>query len=89
MSENECTHFKYFIEQINRARGVRISPHDSGTVNVLRTILVLSSSHDCAHASVSGHLNTGWTLREHQRELRSKCSEMEKGGEKPFGVAVS
>jgi hypothetical protein len=42
-----------------------------------------------AHASVSWHLNTGWTLRERQRELSSKCSEMEKGGEKIFRVSVS
>jgi hypothetical protein len=61
-----------FIETINRPRRVRLSPHDSGTVNVLRTILVLSSAHDCAHASVSGHLNAGWILWDQQRELRSK-----------------
>jgi hypothetical protein len=48
------------------------------------TILVLSSAHDWARASVSGNLNTGWILREQQRELSSKCSEMEKGGEKNF-----
>jgi hypothetical protein len=30
---------------------------------------------------VSGHLNTGWTFCEQQGELRSKCSEKEKGRE--------
>jgi hypothetical protein len=75
-----------FIEKINIARRVRFSPHDSGTVEVLLTILVLSSSHDCAHecayASISGHLSTGWTLCEKQTELRSKCNELVEGGEK-------
>jgi hypothetical protein len=65
-------------------RRVRFSLHDSGTIKVVRTIIVLSSAHDCAHASVSEHLNTGWTLCEQQMELRSKCSEMEKGGENNF-----
>jgi hypothetical protein len=41
-----------FIEKRNRARGVRVSPHKSRTVKVLRTILVLSS----AHASVPATL---------------------------------
>jgi hypothetical protein len=35
-----------------------------------------------AHASVSGHLNTGRTLCEQQRECRWKCSEMQTGGGK-------
>jgi hypothetical protein len=51
-----------FIEKHNGARGVRFSPHVSGTVKVLHKILVLSSAHDCAHASVLGHLNTERTL---------------------------
>jgi hypothetical protein len=50
------------IQKINRARRVWFAPYDSGTVKVLRTILVLSIARGCAHASVSGHLNTGWTL---------------------------
>jgi hypothetical protein len=37
-----------FIEAINRTRRVRLALHDSGTVKVLRTILVLSNAHDCA-----------------------------------------
>jgi hypothetical protein len=73
-----------FIEKINRARRVWFSPHESGTAKVLHTILGLSSTHESAHASVSGHVNTRWTLCEQQRELRSKCSEMEKGGETIF-----
>jgi hypothetical protein len=67
-----------FIQKLNRARKARFSPHDSGTVAVLRKILVLPSAHECAHASVSGHLDTGWTMCEQQRELRSKCNEIEK-----------
>jgi hypothetical protein len=35
-----------FIEKINRARGELFSS---------RTMLVISSAHDCAHASVSAH----------------------------------
>jgi hypothetical protein len=72
-----CTHF---IEKLNRARRVRFSPHDSGTVKVLCTIIVLSSAHNYVHASVLGHC----TLCKQQRELRSKCNEMEKGGERTF-----
>jgi hypothetical protein len=37
-----------------------------------------------ANAMLSGHLNTGWPLCEQQRELRLKCSEMEKDGEETF-----
>jgi hypothetical protein len=61
------------IEKINRAIGVLFSS---------RTTLVISSAHDCAHASVSARFirNTGWTLLEQQTELRLKCSEMEKDG---------
>jgi hypothetical protein len=70
------------IEKINGAVRVLFSPHDRGTVNVLRAILVLSSAHDCAHASDSENLNTGCTLCEQQRELRLKCSDMVKGGGK-------
>jgi hypothetical protein len=40
------------------------------------------TAHECAHASVIRHLNTEWTLSEQQRKLRSKCSEIEKGGGK-------
>jgi hypothetical protein len=62
---------------------VWFAPHDSGIVEVLHTILVLSSAHNCAHASVSGHLNIGWTSCVEQRSSgRSERSEMEKGGEK-------
>jgi hypothetical protein len=78
-----------FSEKISRARRLLFSSHDSGTVGVLRTMLVLACAHDRAHASVSEHLNTGWTLCEQQRELRSKCSEMEKGVENNFWVAVT
>jgi hypothetical protein len=70
-----------FIEKINGARRVWFSPHDSRTVKVIRSVLILSSTHECANATVSGHLNTGWILCEQQRELRSKCSKMEKVGE--------
>jgi hypothetical protein len=73
-----------FIEKINRGRRVRFSPHDSRTVRVLRMILVLLSAHNCVHASVARHLNTGCTLCKQQRELRSKCSEIEKGDERTF-----
>jgi hypothetical protein len=59
-----------FIEKINRARKIRFLPHDSGTVRVLRTILVLSSAHDCADASDLLHSNTDWTLCVEQREFR-------------------
>jgi hypothetical protein len=49
---------------------VQFSPHDSGPVQVLHMILVLTSAHECvnrcAHVSVSGRLNTGWTLYEQQ-----------------------
>jgi hypothetical protein len=38
-----------FIEKINRTRRIGVSPYDSGTVKVLRAILILSSVHDCAH----------------------------------------
>jgi hypothetical protein len=31
--------------------------------------------------TLSGYLNIGWTLFEQQRELRSKCGEMEKAVE--------
>jgi disulfide bond formation protein DsbB len=89
VSENECTHFKLFIESINGARRVRFSPHDSGTVKVIGSILVLSSAHDCAHASVSGHLNTGWTLCEQRAELSRSAMKWRKVGEKTFCVAVS
>jgi hypothetical protein len=72
------------------ARRLGFSTHDSGTVKVLRKIPALSSAHgcvhECAHATVSGHLNTGWTLCEQQRELRSKSGETEKGGEKKLPV---
>jgi hypothetical protein len=68
-----------FIQKTNKARRVRFLPLDSGTVEVLSTILVLSSIHERAHASVSGNLNMGWTFCEQQRELRSKCSAMENG----------
>lgn len=37
---------------------------------------------ECAHASVWGHLFAHWILCEQQREFRSMCSEMEKGGRK-------
>jgi hypothetical protein len=46
---------------------------------VLRTILVLSCAHRSAHASVSGHLNTGWSFCDQQRELTWKCSRIQKG----------
>jgi hypothetical protein len=69
-----------FIEKINKARRIWFSPYDTGTVKVLRTILVLSSAHDCTHA-ILGHLNTGWILCEQRRELRSKCNEKGKCGE--------
>jgi hypothetical protein len=35
-------------------------------------------------ATLSWHLNTGGTLCEQHRELRSKCSEIEKGGGRNF-----
>jgi hypothetical protein len=41
---------------------------------------VLYCEHESAHVSVSGHLRTRWALCGQQRELRSKCSEMKKGG---------
>jgi hypothetical protein len=74
-----------FNEKINRARRVRFSPHDSGTVNVLRTTRIVNSVEGITPqmwGTLSGHLNTGWTLCEQERELRSKCSEMETGGGK-------
>jgi hypothetical protein len=71
-----------FSEKIGRAGRLAFSSHGSVTVGVLRTVRVLSSARDYAHASVSGHWSTGWTLCEQQRELRLKRSEMEKGGEK-------
>lgn len=73
-----------FIEKTNRARIVRDSPHDRGTLNILPTIIVLSSAHDFAHASISGHLNIRWTFCEQQRELKLKYSELGKGGGKTF-----
>jgi hypothetical protein len=79
----------HFIEKWNRARRVQFSQGDSGTVKVLCTILVLSSAHNCVHALVPGHLNTGCLLCKQQRELRPKCSEMEKGGERTFWVDIS
>jgi hypothetical protein len=42
-----------------------------------------------AWMSVSGNLNTRWTLYEQQRELRSKCSEIEEGPENTFRPDVS
>jgi hypothetical protein len=60
------------IEKINKTRRVRFHHMIAELSRVLRT-------HECAHASVSGNLNTGWTLCEQQRELRSKCNETEKG----------
>jgi hypothetical protein len=36
------------IEKTNRTTTVRVSPHDSRTVEVLRTIFVVTSVHDCA-----------------------------------------
>jgi hypothetical protein len=67
---------------------VLFSPHDSVAVKVLSMILVMSSSYDCVHKcgheSVSEPLNTGWTLCEQQRELKSKCSEWKKGGGRNF-----
>jgi hypothetical protein len=70
--------FNIFTEKISRVRRVLFSSHDSGTAKVLRTIFVLSSVHECAHASVSEHLNAGLTLYEQQREFMSKCSEVGK-----------
>jgi D-alanyl-D-alanine carboxypeptidase len=64
-------------EKINRATRVRFSPQDTRTVHVLCKILVLSSAHDTAHVSVSEYLNTGWTLCEQQRELRSAQVEVQ------------
>jgi hypothetical protein len=39
--------------------------------------------------TLSRHLNAGRSLWEQQRELRSKCSEMEKAGEKTILVIIS
>jgi hypothetical protein len=67
------------IEEISRTGRLWFSPHDSGNIKVFRTILVLPGAHQCAHASVSKHLNTGCTFCEQQREPMSKCSEMDIG----------
>jgi hypothetical protein len=56
-----------YTEIINRTTGVGFSPRDSGNI-----------VHD-AYASVSGHVNTRWTVCGHRKEVRSKRSEMEKG----------
>jgi hypothetical protein len=69
-----------FTEKVSRVKTVRFSEYDSGIVNVLYTIFVLSSVHECAHASVLGHMNARWTLYGQQSELMLKCSEMERGG---------
>jgi hypothetical protein len=74
----------FLVHKINRVRWVRFSPLDSGNIKVLRTIFVVWSAYDCAHASVSGHMNTGQTLCKQQRELKSKCREMEEGGGTSF-----
>jgi hypothetical protein len=55
-------------------------------VRYTSSILWKESGLKC-EATLSGHLNTGRTLYEQQRELRSKCSEVEGGG--TFWVAVS
>jgi hypothetical protein len=39
------------IEKINRTIRLRFSPHDSGDVKVLGTLIVLSGAHHCAHAA--------------------------------------
>jgi hypothetical protein len=41
-----------FVDNVNRGRRLQFSPHDNGTVKVLRnvTILVLSSADDYARA---------------------------------------
>jgi hypothetical protein len=64
-----------FVEKINRARRDRFSPRDSGTVKVLRTILVLSSTHDCAHASVSvtAVFHSGVALRMALDQQKTAC----------------
>jgi hypothetical protein len=49
-----------FIEEINRARIVRFSEHVNIDIKVLRAILILSGANDCAHVSVSEHLNIEW-----------------------------
>jgi hypothetical protein len=69
---------------MNTAKTVWFSSHDDENVKGLRTMLVLSSAHDCAHAQVSGHVNTGWTLCEQNERLRSKLSETENRGAKVF-----
>jgi hypothetical protein len=80
-----------FVENINRSTRIQFSTHESGIFEIVPTILVAprahDSAHECAHASVSGNLNTGLTLCERQRELRSKCSQMEKGEEKNFLIS--
>jgi hypothetical protein len=48
----------FFIEKISRTIRVRFSSREKGTVKVLRRILFLSRAHECAHASVTGNLDT-------------------------------
>jgi hypothetical protein len=77
-----CAHILNISIAKKTARRIRLSPHDSGTVKASRTILVPLSSFT-AHTSVSAHLNAHmhtFTHCEQQRELRWKCSEMEKYG---------
>jgi hypothetical protein len=42
-----------YIEKINRAKRILFTLHESGTVRVLCTILVLSSAHECVRTSIS------------------------------------
>jgi hypothetical protein len=51
--------------------------------------ILWKESHLRCVATFSGHLNTRWTLCEQERELRSKCNEVEKSGGKTFWVTVS
>lgn len=73
-----------FIEKMNNEKSTGFIAWQRNC-QILRTILVLSRAHECAHASASRHLN----MSKQQGELRSKCSEMEKGGRETFWVAVS
>lgn len=71
MSENDCTHFEHFYWENKQSHMmVELSKF---YVWYAQSILWKETSA----ATVSVHLNTGWTSYEQQRDLRSKFSEME------------
>lgn len=51
-------------------------PHDSGTVNVFLTVFVLSSAHECTHASVSATCvyHSAFGLRMASNQQNVACS---------------